>query len=39
MLLLKTTKNFRELALWRAAPFLYTEIFVAEFLKIVYNII
>ena len=27
MLLLKTTKNFRELALWRAAPFLFTEIF------------
>lgn len=39
MLLLKTTKNFRELALRRAAPFLFTEIFVAEFLKIVYNII
>jgi hypothetical protein len=39
MLLLKTTKkNFGELCLG-AALFLFTEIFVADFLKIVYNII
>ena len=41
MLLLKTTKN-KILGSWRCGVqllFLFTEIFVADFLKMVYNII